>query len=223
MAFYKVVLNGECVGQDVKNILWYRTSALDILQDVLLEGENRLAHEILSKVWVTPIGWTEGGQSFSDVQSIHYTLESIDVYGYEDGYGLVSSDPYHLSVGAVGAVSGDIMGSVPCYVLVANTKQVIGPGVGLPKGGYIAVGPVTEAAVGNDGQVNQAVVDDMNDFGVRLGTELLSGLPGEWTFIPIRVRTIGAGGVFSSITYKDVQNFQCKNFISFRKSRRPTG
>jgi len=206
--FYKIVLRGTAEGQDINNILYYSTLTPDILvfdPDVAFDlGEAALS------AWQT--------QMLAQMPNT-YTAEGADV-SMVDEDGIVTS-PFTVTVsdpvpgakidqtGSVGVVAIAKFNCIPA--VLANTRPV-------PKRSYLAIGPLTEAAVGPDGSfLLQATYQPLVEAATVQGH-----LIGATQFVAYRVgRTIGADlagvGRVSSVVVRP--------FSSFRRSRllSPTG
>ena len=82
--FYKAVFNGSCKGQDIKNILYYRSGlGMDVL-GLTLAGTEALAGNLKQEVWPALKNWL----------TPDYVLETIDVSAINDEFQLVYQMPF---------------------------------------------------------------------------------------------------------------------------------
>lgn len=215
MKFYKVVLNGTCQGQDIRNILYYRDGPGLTWTNLFWSGSEYLAQAIADS----------GLDKYLNFMPNDYTLESIDVYPHDENYVLTASQPFSMGMNAQGLNTGAHAGMTQCV----NFKFQMEPtgivnGVYPPKKGYIAMGPIPAAWVGEDGYIPNLTLDtpvfhDVENF-LKGDLAILLPLPG--SFFPIRVRRNSALlGAVQWTSWADVNGCKAQALVSSRRSRQP--
>jgi hypothetical protein len=222
MSFYQITLDGRYANQDVKNILWYRDATLFADGLELFGMLDALANTVKDSVWASRSPTFIGGRGMKDLMLQDYNLASITVLAYSNGSSLLSDTPFVLPVAEAGNVAGASNGPATCCILKANLEPSFGPGIGLPKRGYLALGPLNDASIGNTGLIGASDVADWNSLGQVLAANLVTTLPAS-VFFPIRVKITRVLGVITSIGYKDVSDWTCNPIAKFRRSRLPEG
>ena len=136
--FYKVVLNGASMGQDIKNVLYYRSGlGVDVL-GLTLAGTEALAGNIKQEVWPALKQWL----------TTDYVLETIDVSAINDEFQLVYQMPFSLPVGETGVEDRVLAGPALCANFKFNLEPTgIANGIKPPSRGYIAFGPIAPVYV----------------------------------------------------------------------------
>lgn len=213
--YYKVVFNGQCQGQDIKNILYYREGlGVPVLGDAL--GWSRpLAEEALAEIW----------PAMQLLMPNDYTLQTIDVYPHNDLFQLVAQVPYSLPVNENGSQSGLHAG----ISMVMNFRFQLQPttivnGILPPRFGYVAMGPVPAAWVGENGQFvlgpAEAPIAEGLALALQSNLETIDPIPA--TFWPIRVRHNRVlGGLVKWQSWADVSYCSYASRASWRRSRMP--
>jgi len=222
-AFYKAVLNQNYKGQDIKNILYYRT-AVDTASGLFgFGGAAEVAEEINQEI--VP--------KYRAMMPPDWSMQSIDVYPYNNLFELVYQLPYTLPVNVNGQWTnfGTTNGPAPCVNIKFNLEPtVIGSQALLaPKRGYVAISPISDQWIGDDGylidDVFTGVVGDLNDLADALSSNLESIDPPA-VFFPIRAKVVmsapGEGGatVIAS-AFADISSAAVNRRMSFRRSRLP--
>lgn len=213
--FYRVVMNGQASGQDIKNILYYRIGLGVDLSPFDFAGAQALAGAVKDQVW----------SKMKNVICDQYELQSIDVSPINDEFELVYQMPYSLGVSEVGAHTTASHGPAACV----NIKFVLEPtnilnGIKPPARGYIALGPIPANWVGEDGMVTNAVAtgNDMVQFlgAISQNLEVLLPVPTIW--YPIRLKQSRIlGGLIHWESFADVKGAVLSRRASFRRSRMP--
>jgi hypothetical protein len=224
-AFYKLVVNGSYSGKDNKNVLWYR-AAFDPMDGALGMG----GAEALADAWEAGVK-----TDWLDAKPSGYVLETIDITPYNDLVQAFYQLPYSRAVSESGHQTLlNAQGDSPA--ICANFRFNLEPTlIGTqtlmaPKRGYLAIGPLPSAWIGDDGQIIPGMfVDDttaLGKLGVSLTKDLSTILP-PTLFFPCRMSSkVGPGGIVAGIglaPYADVQGGTWDRYVSFRRSRRVTG
>lgn len=216
MAFYKVVLNGVCMGQDIRNILYYRSGAGLDVSGMVMAGAEALAGNINQELVPT----------FLAASSDNYMLESIDVYPISEGFQLLYQMPYSLAVGLNGQAAGSIPGPAVCinFKFMLEATSIIN-GVKPPSRGYMAFGPVNTNVIGEDGFLLPGVLGAGGQFmnlaeKLSQNIEQLVPVPASW--YPIRLKQNRLlGGLIQWESYADIKGCLISRRVSFRRSRMP--
>lgn len=214
--FYKVVMHGASYGQDVINILWYRLG-VDILPTTLnLSGAEDLANNIKTEVWDAAKG----------AMSPDYILRSIDVYPFNGLFDLIYSTPFTLDVNEPGnraaVAAGGMNGPAPCVIVKLNLEPTtLLSGINPPRRGYLALGPVQDGDVANNGVLTPTALGLWQDIADLYAANIEQVLPAPAAWFPIRVRTVRALGVTTVVGFADVQSAVARAVVSFRRSRLP--
>jgi len=218
MAFYQVTLNGINNQQRIANILWYRTAPLSEPVETLFDLQSALAAEVRDKIWLNGGVYPTAPNALRNFTITGYTLQSIFVNSWDDIFNPISSEPYTLEVNQAGLKSGNYGGPAPCAILHATTEPVAGPGIGLPRGGYLAIGPLLDTDVQDNGTLTTTAMSELTSCGVRLASDMVTVFPPA-TLYPIRTRVTRIAGVVTNISYRDVSAFTPRLRASFRRSR----
>jgi hypothetical protein len=214
MSFYRTSLVGAVAGQAVINVLWYRSG-------ISLPGVDLLGFLDAINAEIQQTIWDNGSPgNMRDALPASYTLVSIETVGYADNYELLVDSPVTRSVNQSGNTDANTNGPAVCAILKANLEPAIGPGVGLPKKGYLAIGPLTDSAVQNDGRLASTTQTVMNTLGSALASNIVTEAPPAILY-PIRTRVTRVAGIVTYIGYRDVNGFVCRPVAKFRRSRLP--
>lgn len=220
MPIYSVTLKGLYAGQNVINVLWYRAVTLWGDLGTLLGAQAALCAEVKQEIWDSRSPGHIGGYGMEERALTGYTLSSIDCAAYDDEAVLLSTSPYTLVVNEPGLNNAASNGPAPAAIFKANLEPAFGPGLFLPKRGYIAFGPIADNAIENDGSLNAAEVVIMQTIANHMADNIVTESPIE-TFFPVRVRVTRVGGLITELGYRDVSGFVVKPIASFRRSRLP--
>lgn len=217
--FYKVVMNGSFQGQDIRNILYYRTGIGVDVSQLGLSGAVQLANALtgtFTNLWLAAM----------DEQ---YMLDSLDVYPYNENFSLVYQNPYHMQIAEAGTHSSSTPGPSVCVNMVFQLEAVniLQNGIKPPKRGYIALGPIDRNWINEQGFLLPTIITDnlhpLNVLRVALSQDVAVTLPVPCTFWPIRMkqkRTI-VDNLIPFESYADVHDCVLDKRISFRRSRMP--
>lgn len=213
MLYYKVVLDGRCGNQDIKNILYYREGAGLTWGDAVFGGSEVVAQNVGQEI--VP--------SFLGVMPDDYLLESISVYPYNDLFQLVAQVPYVAMFNDPGTNGA----AHPGNALAMNIRFNLEPttwqnGVMPPRMGYIALGPMPASWVGEDGYWTASALanPDLVSLAANLGNNLEFLLPYPGTFYPIRVKHNKVKGTpFAWTAWADVQSTTIHPRATWRRSR----
>ncbi len=218
--FYKVVLNGRLHGQDIKNILWYRTGIGFDIGGLTLGGAKELADNVEQEVW--RFAWKQA-------VSREYMLQTIEVYPINDNFQLAYSMPYSKNVNETGErIGSGTFSPAACVNIKFNLESVpIGQNFLAPKRGYIAVAGITEDDCNPDGTIKQALFFSPDTPWGKLAEKLSSNLENVLppvVFFPVRVRLVdnpvSSAPLF--LGWADVQGAVVDYNVSWRRSRRPS-
>lgn len=216
---YKAVLNGSYGGQDIRNILYYRTGPGVDVSALGMSGALQLAEVIGTDIW----------PYMKPVVDNTYSLNSIDVYPYNDAFTLVYQNPLHFPINETGAGAFATMGPAACLNIVFSLEptMILQNGIKPPKRGYFALSCFDRALVTEGGMVDNAVLSNqehpLNVFAMRLANNIENLLPLPIAFYPIRVRQ--KRGVIDNLipfeSWADIDMAQVSPRMSFRRSRMP--
>jgi hypothetical protein len=117
-------------------------------------------------------------------------------------------------------VSGATNGLASCVVLKANLEPSFGPGIGLPKRGYLAIGPLLDADVADTGSLTSGALASFAQLGNNLATNIVTTLPAA-VFAPVRMRITRVLKLIVAMGFKDVSDFTPNPVAKFRRSRLP--
>lgn len=215
MAVYKCVLNGQAMGQDIKNILYYRNGIGIDLGGLTVGGTVEVANAIKTTVW--PL--------MKPVLPTAYTLQDITAYVYnEETFALLYQNPTTVGVQETGLATGNMNGPAPCAIIrmALEPTAFLVNGPKPPKRGYVAIGPLLDSEVTNTGEVdlsggNQATWDALC-FALANNIETL--IPPA-VFFPIRVHQDKILGIWTITSFADVRDATVRTQSSFRRSRMP--
>jgi len=216
MALYKVVLNGNSVGQDVKNILYYRSGIGVEIGGLGFGGTLELGNAVKAMVW----------PKMKNVLTANYTLQDITTYVYEDGtFNLIYQNPVTVSVGEQGARPGETNGPAVCAIAKFQLEPtiIVTNGIKPPKRGYLAIGPLIDNQVTSGGRLNTSDPSQQNwdELASALGGNVEQLLPVPFIWFPVRVHTDTILGVLKIASYADVSGVTWRDRTSYRRSRQP--
>jgi hypothetical protein len=217
---YKVVLNGNYMGKDILNSLYYRT-ALDLAGGAFgLGGAVELAEEIEQEI--VP--------AWMNCKPASYSLQSIDIYPRNNAFELLYQLPFKKEIGLQGTAGlggQGLDGPMTCVNIRFNLEpQLIGlQAVSAPKRGYIALGPIPSAWIEDSGKLTDSFFftpeSVLNVLKTRLA-ENLESIDPPCVWFPIRVSehsgALGLGNISWGIA--DVMSCTVDEYTSKRSSRR---
>jgi len=214
MAFYKVVLNGSYAGQDIKNILYYRTGIGFNFMGLTLGGASTLADLVRGTVCAAmKIALPTG-----------FVMQDIEVTPYDDLFQLVYTSPHTLSIHENGQNGSGTNGPATCFNIHFNLEPTLITvnGVNPPKRGYVAIGPVVDADVNNEGIMDGTLFSNpestWNVIADQLSQNLENFIP-PVIFYPIRMKFNTVLGVSLPSSWCDVDGAFVDRRMSFRRSR----
>ena len=213
--FYKAVLNGSSGGQDIKNVLYYRSGLGVDVSGLTLAGTEALAGNIEQEVW----------PALKKMLSVNYTLETIDVSAINDEFQMVYQMPFSRTVGETGSMTADSNGTAGCMNFKFNLEPTsILNGIKPPSRGYIAVGPFSSSLIQNDGYLTPAFMNsaDVAEACAALAQNIEQLLPVAFVWYPIRLKQSRIlGGLVHWEAYSDIKGCSLSRRASFRRSRVP--
>ena len=213
--FYKAVLNGSAQGQDIKNVLYYRSGIGVDVSGLTLAGTEALAGNIKQEIW----------PKMKVIMPDDYTLETIDVSAINDEFQLVYQMPYSELVMEAGTQGAPIVGPAQCMNVKFNLEPTsILNGIKPPARGYIAVGPLPGGTVEETGFLSVAHMNSANTqaFVASLAANIKQLLPVPFVWYPIRLKQSRIlGGLVHWEAYSDVKGAVLSRRASFRRSRMP--
>lgn len=206
----KVVLNGDCQGQDHRNILWYRLPAFSWVPNTI--GQS-VADAVYNQIW-TP--------TWKSAMTTGYTLQTIDVYPFDQDFIPMTSLPFSREVNEPGTATGETPGPMACLTAKFGLEPIsFGNGFIPPKRGYLSIGPYREGDVDNAGRLSTNAIafwnQKINVFANNLSLGFLA--PDIW---PCRVALRSFPVVGQVLTgFADVDSIVLTPVASFRRSRMP--
>lgn len=211
--FYKVVLNGSASGQDIKNILYYRSGYGIDVSGLTLAGTEALAGNIKQEVW----------PALKEVLCNQYTLDTIDVSAINDEFQLVYQMPFSLAVGESGAAVEASAGPAMCMNFKFNLEPTsILNGIKPPSRGYVAVGPFPAVYVNEDGffPPNHISSSPIVNVCNALSQNIEQLIPVGFIWYPIRLKQSRIlGGLVHWEAFSDIKGCVMSRRASFRRSR----
>lgn len=221
MTFYQVRVRGSDGGQNVINLLWYRDPSIFGTLGEYIGIANALSDAVYNQVVKSQTPAYPRGLGLLDAISSNYALQDIEVFAYNSLFAPISSTPVTNPYAGSGVRSAATNGPAPCINMRARMEPVLGPGIGTPKRGYLAIGPVADGDIDPTGHVTPAWIPFMDSLGDNLSTNVPIVLPLPTIFFPIRVRVTRLAGVVVAIGYRDVSDFVTDRVAKFRRSRLP--
>jgi hypothetical protein len=219
MAIYKVVLRGSFQGQAINNILYYRNGIGIDLSGLTVGGTKEVADGVKAIVW----------PALRLVLPTAYDLQSIDSYVYNDQtFDLLYQSPFTLGVQEPGqAETSGYNGPAPCAIMkfILENHVVLANGPKPPKRGYLAIGPLADHSINDDGSLDLASTAQLRWDAVCavMANNVETILPIPAVFYPIRVHMdkVGIGEKLKITSFADVQAAVMRHFCSYRRSRQP--
>ena len=219
MALYKVVLRGTFQGQAINNILYYRLGVGFDIGGLTLGGAKECADAVKTFVWT----------AMKPLMSSMYELQQIDSYVYGDQtFNLLYNAPYSVGVQEYGTNADETFnGPAVCAIckLVLENHIVLVNGPTPPRRGYLAIGPLSDGQVANDGSL---MLDGgwnlfWDAFCAVVANNVETILPIPAVFFPVRVHMdkIGPGLQLTITSFADVQAAIMRHYTSYRRSRQP--
>lgn len=221
MAIYKVVLKGSCQGQAINNILYYRNGIGVDISGLTVGGTKEVADAVKAIVWT----------GLKEVLPDSYQLQQIDSYVYGDqDFNLIYQNPYTVGVQENGLIPVDthpMNGPAPCAILkfILESHVALVNGIGAPKRGYLAIGPIVDDWIEDDGSLKldtpRQLIWDAVCAVMANNVETILPIPA--VFFPIRVHMFKVGPLFplKIVGWADIQAAVMRHFCSYRRSRQP--
>jgi hypothetical protein len=214
---YKVVLNGQAFGQDIKNILYYRTGLGIEVGGLFMAGAQDMADAVHQQIW----------PALRACVTSDYYLQSIFVYPYNQEFRLAYQNPYEKGINEAGTAGSNSVGPAACFNIRFNLEptSIVTNGPKPPKRGYIAVGPISRDWIGDSGLLIQDNALHFPREKFEALTEKLAGNIGTSFFntnayFPVRVRVNRVlGGLVAFESFADVNNAVVQERLSYRRSR----
>jgi hypothetical protein len=220
MALYKTVLKGTFQGQAIDNILYYRNGVGVDLSGLTLGGTKELSDAVRAMVW----------PALRPIMSPAYTLVEVDTYVYNDQtFDLLYQTPYAEVINEVGThpTTFGLNGPAPCAILkfVLESHPILVDGPKPPKRGYLAIGPLDDGQISNDGSLNLASPEGglWTSLCNAVSENVETILPIPAVFFPVRVHMdrVGIGLKLKITSFTDIQGALMRHFTSYRRSRMP--
>jgi hypothetical protein len=219
MAIYKVVLDGSFQGQKINNILYYRNGAGLDIGGLTLGGAKEVADAVKAIVW----------PALKVVLPDTYILNQINSYVYNDQtFDLLYQVPFTLGVQETGLENGhSYNGPAVCAIMkfILEPHIVLANGVKPPVRGYLAIGPISDTRVNNDGSLSLVEPQNLQWDAICavMANNVYTVLPIPAAFFPIRVHQDKVGIVekLKITSFSDVQACVMRHQTSFRRSRMP--
>jgi hypothetical protein len=215
MAIYKVVLNGLCQGQAIKNILWYRTGVGIDISGLTVGGTVEVANAVKTMVW----------PAMKNLLPPAYEMQDITAYVFDqDTFNLLYQNPTTVGVQDVGGNANAMNGPAVCAIirLALEPTSILANGIHPPKRGYVAIGPLVDTLVLDNGEVSKAgIYGGLWDVLCAALANNVETLIPPAIFFPIRVRQDKVLGILKVVSYADVRDATLRTNSSFRRSRMP--
>lgn len=198
---------GEVGGKEVLNTLWYR------LEET--HGTTATAAAALAAEWVVTVSpqWVKFFPS-------QYNLARVEVQAYSSVWAPLMFLPYSATVDTPGTNTGTLAGPAQTVILnfSLDLASLLEPAdTNPPRRSYLALGPVPEAAIGDDGLVIFTYWASGDLLNFRGGIVATLEDPGNFTVaIPERVGRPNDVGQRASMLVVDTA-FRGRS--SFRRSR----
>jgi len=211
-ALYKLVINGQAHGQDIKNYFAYRLG-VGVDPNILpFVGSGVLAEEWLAEV----------GPSWMNLHHTAYELQTVDVYAYNEQFQLMLTLPYSKPVHEFGGYEGQSLGPASNITFKANFEpMVITEGLIAPHRGWMSVGPLSED-IFEDGLLIDSFwtspTESLALLAAAMGQNLESIDPPA-VYFPIRLKQNQVLGVNTVVGYADVKDWAPDRRLKMRKSR----
>jgi hypothetical protein len=241
---YKVTMHARYLGQQLVNTLWYR-SVLEgtFASDLLIDGAQALGKSVIDHIW---------SGCLQPYFPTNYYFDGVSVMGFNDMYEVLYNNtifvaPTGDNTHGTEAASENKIPLANCVNLAFTLKNrlITLPWFKPPSKGLIALSPVSDGWVGNDGTLNDigmGVYEIMaHAFEMKLpwdfadvelpfvGWVIGAGI-GD-VFIPVRAKTwqFDTPQIFGGITYMkhiettDVEACNPRKLLGYRRSRRVEG
>lgn len=234
-------VQGRANNQQIVNTVYYRTE-IDVIEEVLGVDINKIAEataEMVKQLFQANV-----------LPTLHESYELLEVatksYGFLEAE-LLNLSPlqeasYVLPVGnQFGGRTGSSNGPATCY----NMRYLLAKGTILdqlvgPKRGYLALGPLADSDIGDDGTLKNgidwlggyqtkldAAAADLSAVKALPGNPIINGVTNNQAY-PVRVKKLRITSPFDTNLfsfgingYSDVVTCTFDDVASFRRSRKP--
>lgn len=215
MSIYKLVINGQANGQDIKNTFAYRLGVGINPELIPNWGIDVLAEEWLQEV----------GPKWLDCHPQSYTLQTIEVSVFSTGtlgFSPVFTAPQSVPVNQTGHISGESMGPASCFVYKANLEpQLITSALTAPRKGWMFVGPATEGHFA-DGLMVDGYFSASDTSFQQLATKMaenLESIDPPALYYPVRIKQVISAGILRITGYSDIKSWTLDRRLHFLRSR----
>jgi hypothetical protein len=216
--FARVALEGEYHGQEVVNVLHYRSSGWLPGQGNPFDDTLAFLDAVLAEIQTEYLGCMSQG----------YKLNTITGVGYNDDYTIATPSPLVRTVNEFGTFAADVTnGAAGCGTISLRCGpqvQINNVGSSRRNRGYLAVGPLIDSHVDNESHISGTVFTAFDALAQHLDNSIIVVAPAV-TLIPIRIHekwTVVLGQrVLLWRTYSDVLGYSVRRLATFRRSRQP--
>ena len=214
--FGRFAFEGEFFGQSIVNVLWFRSDVL-----TWLEGNVFQTAQNVTNVVATSIGPALRACMLAD-----YTLLRVSCTPYNDQLHPVLGSPIIASVNLPGILASAATSGAPQAVTLGlkcgPQHQITGVTQSRRNRGYLSVGPVSESVVDNYAHVDRTSLffTALQFFADTLLNIQIVAVP-SCDLVPIRIHRIKTLGIWSGVTYSDIQGYELPRVATYRRSRQP--
>lgn len=215
MSIYKLVINGNAHGQDIKNTFAYRLGV-----GVNPELIPNFGIDVLAEEWLQEVG-----PKWLAVHPQAYTLQTIEVSVFSTGvlgFSPVFTAPQSVPVNQNGTISGETLGPASCIVYKANLEpQLITSALTAPRKGWMFVGPMTENHFANGEMVDGYFSASDTSFQqlAQKMAENLESIDPPALYYPVRIKQVIDAGILKITGYSDVKSWTLDRRLHFLRSR----
>jgi hypothetical protein len=216
--FFQVAFKGEYFNQAIVNILHYRSAEW-------LPGQGNPFDDTLAALDAVVL---KTKTALLNCLPTDYTLQTVEGVGYDDTYKIVTPSPMVRTISAAGTYSDTLsMGAAQCAIIslrCGGQVQINLLGQSLRNRGYVAIGPLPEAAVDNYSHLTATPEARLDVLAQTLDDSIIMLAPAV-TLVPIRIHEKWANilgvKVLQWRTYSDVLGYAVRRVASYRRSRQP--
>ena len=213
--FFKLVMNGSCMGQDIRNIFYYRSGVGIDMSGLPLAGAPAVAANWVQEVWPKV-------KAFMPNQ---YTLDTVDVSPINNEFELIYQMPVSEFVGEPGAQTNPTFGIASCAIFKFRLEPTsILNGIKPPSRGYVALGPLPGGWCMEDGYIDANVMSSplISELCAAISSNVEQVLPVPQSWFPVRLKVNRIlGGLVHWESYSDISGCVMSRRYSFRRSRMP--
>lgn len=216
--FARVAFEGEYHGQEIVNILYYRSTQW-------LPGQGNPFDDTLAFLDAIIAAMKP---EFLACQLMGYKLNVLTGVGYNDDYSIATPSPLVRTVNEFGTFATDTSnGAAGCGTISLRCGaqvQINGTGHSLRNRGYISIGPLSDGHVDSDSHISGSLFSAFDAFAQKLDNGLTVVAPAV-TLTPIRIHDaylrIGPLATKTGKTYSDVLGYSVRRLATYRRSRQP--